>query len=394
MVETKPSLTETFSLTRGGPLQWLLVRLGYAGDERPLVVRRALLAVVITWLPLFVFSAVDGWAFGHRVKIPFIRDFAVNVRFLIALPILILAESGIDRHWRIAVQEFLRSKLVADADVPVYEALLEKSKRMRDLVLPELLLFVGAFLPSLFFRTEPLMSGVSNWHTIGIGVGDLTLAGWWFNFVSAPLFRFLLLRWIWRLSLGTILLWHVSKMKLYLVATHADLAAGLGFLSQGQKAFSPIVFAGGAVISAQVGNSIAYQGATLSSMKLPIIAYGVLALILLVAPLLVVTPLLVEVKKKALLEYGALVTVHNQEFDQKWIQEEPSSNKILLGHPDPSSLIDLGSSFTVIRQMGFIPIDKQTLLTLALAAALPILPVVVLVTPVDQLISLVLKMLA
>jgi hypothetical protein len=393
MVETKPSLTETFSLTRGGPLQWLLVRLGYAGDERPLVVRRALLAVVITWLPLFVFSAVDGWAFGHRVKIPFIRDFAVNVRFLIALPILILAESGIDRQWRIAVQEFLRSKLVADADVPVYEALLEKSKRLRDLVLPELLLFVGAFLPSLFFRTEPLMSGVSNWHTIGIGVGDLTLAGWWFNFVSAPLFRFLLLRWIWRLSLGTILLWHVSKMKLYLVATHADLAAGLGFLSQGQKAFSPIVFAGGAVIAAQVGNSIAYQGATLSSMKLPIIAYGVLALILLVAPLLVVTPLLVEVKKKALLEYGALVTVHNQEFDQKWIQEEPSSNKILLGHPDPSSLIDLGSSFTVIRQMGFIPIDKQTLLTLALAAALPILPVVVLVTPVDQLISLVLKML-
>jgi len=393
MVETKPSLTETFSLTRGGPLQWLLVRLGYAGDERPLVVRRALLAVVITWLPLFVFSAVDGWAFGHRVKIPFIRDFAVNVRFLIALPILILAESGIDRQWRIAVQEFLRSKLVADADVPVYEALLEKSKRLRDLVLPELLLFVGAFLPSLFFRTEPLMSGVSNWHTIGIGVGDLTLAGWWFNFVSAPLFRFLLLRWIWRLSLGTILLWHVSKMKLYLVATHADLAAGLGFLSQGQKAFSPIVFAGGAVIAAQVGNSIAYQGATLSSMKLPIIAYGVLALILLVAPLLVVTPLLVEVKKKALLEYGALVTVHNQEFDQKWIQEEPSSNKILLGHPDPSSLIDLGSSFTVIRQMGFIPIDKQTLLTLALAAALPILPVVALVTPVDQLISLVLKML-
>jgi hypothetical protein len=182
-------------------------------------------------------------------------------------------------------------------------------------------------------------------------------------------------------------------MKLYLVATHADLAAGLGFLSQGQKAFSPIVFACGAVIAAQVGNSIAYQGATLSSMKLPIFAYGLMAMILLVAPLLVVTPLLVEVKKKALLEYGALVTIHNQEFDQKWIQEKQSPDQVLLGHPDPSSLIDLGSSFAVIKQMGIIPIDKQTLLTLELAAALPMVPVVLLATPVDELISLVLKML-
>ena len=393
MVETNSPLVDNFSITRGGPLHWLLVRLRYAGDERQLVVRRGLLAVLITWVPLFVFSAMDGLAFGHQVTIPFIRDFAVNVRFLIALPILILAESRIDDQWRIVVQEFLSSKLVADADVPVFEALLEQSERLRDRILPELLLFVIAFLPSFLVRTEPLMSGISNWHTIGTGAGELTMGGWWFNFVSTPLFHFLLLRWIWRLCLGTLLLWRVSKMNLYLVATHADMAAGLGFLSQAQKAFSPIVFACGAVISAQVGNSIAYQGATLSSMKLPIIGYGVMALILLVGPLLVVTPLLVKVKKKALLEYGALVTIHNQEFDQKWIQQEQSPNEVLLGHPDPSSLIDLGSSFNVIRQMGTIPIDKQTLLTLALAAALPMVPIILVTTPVDELVRLVLRML-
>lgn len=32
----------------------------------------------------------------------------------------------------------------------------------------------------------------------------------------------------------------VTRIKLYLVATHTDLAAGLGFLSEGQKAFGPI----------------------------------------------------------------------------------------------------------------------------------------------------------
>lgn len=392
--ETKSALAENFSITRGGPLHWLVFRLGYAGSERRLVARRALFGVFITWLPLFVLSVVDGQAFGHQIKIPFIRDFAVNVRFLIALPILILAESGIDRRWRIIVQEFLRSKLVADADVPEFDALLEKSNRLRDHVLPELLLAVAAFLPSLFVtKTELLMSGIVSWHTAGVGSNELSRAGWWFNYVSAPAFRFLLLRWAWRLFLATFLLWLISRMRLYLVATHTDMAAGLGFLSQGQRAFSPIVFAGGTVLAAQVANAIEYHGATLSSMKFPMIAYGVLAITLLVAPLLVVTPLLIKVKKKALLEYGRLVTFHDQLFDQKWIQEQQSPKEAILGSPEPSSLNDLGGSFTVVRQMGVVPIDKQALAALALAAALPMVPVVVLATPADELLRLVLKML-
>src|SRR5208283_827411 len=285
MVETKSSPVENFSITRGGPVHWLLARLGYAGDERKLVVRRALLAVLISWLPLLVLSLVQGQAWKHGIKIPFLRDFAVNVRFLIALPILILAEPGIDQRWRILALHFLKSKLVADRDIPLFEALLEKSNRLRNRILPELLLLVAAFLPSLFVRTELLMSVTSNWHTTGTGASELSMAGWWFNFVSTPFFRFLLLRWIWRLFLATALLWRLARMKLYLVATHTDMAAGLGFLSLGQKAFSPIVFAGGTVVAGQVANAIAYQGATLSSMKFPMIAYGVLAIILLVAPL-------------------------------------------------------------------------------------------------------------
>jgi len=161
-------------------------------------------------------------------------------------------------------------------------------------------MIVAAIFPSIIFKTELLMSGVSNWHTSSAGSGELSLAGWWFNLVSTPFFRFLMFRWLWRLFLWTSFLWRVSRMNLYLVATHTDMAAGLGFLSDGQNAFSPIVFAGGAVIAAQVGNTIAYQGATLSSQKLPMIAYGIIAVILLVAPLLVVSPVLLKIKRKAL----------------------------------------------------------------------------------------------
>jgi|KBSMisStaDraftv2_1062788.scaffolds.fasta_scaffold74969_2 hypothetical protein len=394
MNEINSSLANDFSITRGGPLHRLLVRLGQASEERRLVVHRALFFVLVTWLPLLVLSLLERLAYEPNIKIPFLRDFAVNVRFLVAAPILILAESGIDQRWRTLVLQFLRSGLVAEKELFSFEMVIERTTRLRDRILPEALLIVAAFFPSIFrVSSELLISQVSSWHTLVAGSGELSLAGWWFKLVSTPLFRFLLLRWVWRMFLWTLFLWRVSRVKLHLVATHTDMAAGLGFLSQGQKAFSPIVFAGGAVIAAGIGNSIAYGGATLSTMKLPMIAYGVLAIILLIVPLLVVTPILLKTKKKALIEYGALVTIHNQLFDGKWIQNQRPADEVILGHPDVSSLADLGSSFAVVRRMGLVPIDKPTLISLAVAAGLPIVPLILLATPADELIHVVLKLL-
>jgi hypothetical protein len=391
MAQMKCSVAESFSITKGGPLHRLLVRLGHAGDGRKFVLRRALAAIIITWLPLLFLSLLEGLAWGGKIKIPFLRDLAVNVRLLIAIPILILAESRIDRRWRTLVLEFLNSGLVSEKTLPAFEAILEKTKRWRDSVTPEICLAFVALFPSLFFvKTELLMTGTSNWHDLPSG--GLSAAGWWFSYVSTPVFRFLLLRWCWRMFLWTSLLWKVSRIDLFLVATHTDQAAGLGFLSEGQRAFSPIVFAGGAVVAAEVANAIAYQGQVLASMKFPMIAYGVLAIIFLVLPLLVVAPVLLLVKRKGLLDYGAQVTIHNQAFERKWIQQEWPVGETLLGNPDASSLADLGSSFTVVKQMRIVPIDKQTLITLAVAAALPMLPVVLYATPAPELIRM-LKML-
>jgi len=393
MLEVKSVLAESFSITRGGPLYSLLVRLGYAREDSQRLIGVAFVTILVTWLPLLILSLLQGRAYGTQIVMPFLGDFAVNVRFLIAAPILILTESEIDHRLRILVLQFLRSGLVAEKELPAFEAVIERTSRLRDRGLPEALLLVVAFLPPLFAKTELLMNGVSNWHTLGVGSSEVTLAGWWFNLVSSPLFRFLLLRWLWRMFLWTSFLWRVSRINLHLVATHTDLAAGLGFLSEGQKAFSSIVFAGGAVIAAEVGNSIAYQGATLGSEKLPMIAYGVLAIIILVAPLLVVAPVLLKIKRKALREYGALVAIHNQLFDQKWIQKKEPSEQLILGNPDVSSLVDLGSSFTVVKQMTVVPINKRALVSLAVAAASPMLPLILLATPTDELIRHVLKML-
>jgi hypothetical protein len=388
------TLAEDFSLISRGAVHRILIRIGLSGEEHWRIVGKVAGAVVVTWLPLLILSLIQGQAYGTQSKIPFLKDFAVNVRFLIAVPILFLAEPEIVRIWRLLVAEFVISGLVTDEELPSFERAISGTIRLRDHFLPEALLLIAAFVPSFFVaKADLLMGGLSNWHMAGAGLDQTSLAGWWFNLVSAPIFRFLLLRWFWRFFLATYLLWRVSRTKLYLVATHSDMAAGLGFLSQGQLAFSPIVFAGGAVIAGQVANAIAYGGATLSSMKFPMIGYCVLAIIVLVAPLLVVTPLLFKTKQRALFEYGSLVTVHNQLFDRKWIRKEKSADDVIMGNPDPSSLIDLGSSFTVVRQMGLVPIDKQTLIGLVIAAAAPMIAVVLYATPTDTVIHAVLNML-
>ena len=394
MSEVRSPIAESFSLTRGGPFHRLLTLLGRAGAERRAVVNRALVATVLCWVPLLVLTLGEGLAVGTRVTIPFLRDYAVQLRFLIALPILILAESPIDRRWNIIAQEFLKSGLVGDGELAQFEGVLERITRLRDRLLPELVMLVIAFFAPLFLgKTEFLMNGITNWHMLRGNSGELSLAGWWFWLFAAPLFRFLLLRWFWRMVLWTLLIWRVSRIKLYLVATHTDGAAGLGFLSEGQKAYAPIAFAGGTVIAGSVLNAIRYEGETLNSLKLPIIAYAVLAVLFLIVPLLVVTPVLLKVKRLALREYGALLTRHNQLFDAKWIRGQSQEGQDILGNPDASSLADLGSSFNVIGEMGIVPFDRPTLVTLLLAAALPMLPMILLVTPADEVIHAVLKML-
>lgn len=383
---------ERFSLTGGGPFHRLLVRLEQKRDERDRVIRRAVFGVVLTWLPLLVLSLAQGVAFGHRVELPFLADFSPNVRFLVALPILILAESRIDRRWRQLVLEFLRSRLVGVAERPAFESAIERINTLRDRVLPELTLAVVAFLPSVFATRIELLT-VSNWHALGTTVSETTLAGWWFDVVSTPIFRFLMLRWTWRMLLWTSFLWRASRLGLHLVATHTDMAAGLGFLSEGQLAFRPIVFAGGLVIASEIANAVVYQGATLSAVHPHMITYGVLAVLALVAPLLAVSPVLVDVRRRALFSYGALVTMHAQMFDAKWIADGHLPDETILGCPDASSLADLGSSFGVVQQMRVVPIDKRTLLGLVVAAALPMLPVVLFATPADELIGAVMKML-
>jgi len=78
MSELRSSVAESFSLTQGGPFYRLQVKFGHAQNERARVFNRALVGMIVAWLPLLVLSIVQGTAYGKQVQIPFLRDFAVH----------------------------------------------------------------------------------------------------------------------------------------------------------------------------------------------------------------------------------------------------------------------------------------------------------------------------
>src|SRR6516225_9314452 len=96
---------------------WLgLIRAG-----NPRVSRRAILAVAIGWLPLALLTLLHGDFMRPDHQNAFILDFGAHARFLIAAPLLVLAESLCAPRLAAIARHFSTAGLVAEGDRPAYE---------------------------------------------------------------------------------------------------------------------------------------------------------------------------------------------------------------------------------------------------------------------------------
>ena len=107
-----------FSVVLGGPLFQLLRRTRLSDDALALVHRRIIAGVLITWVPLLAAVAARGARVGGGVTVPFLLNAEVQARFLIAMPLLVLAELGVHLRMRQLVAQFFNRDLVADEDLP------------------------------------------------------------------------------------------------------------------------------------------------------------------------------------------------------------------------------------------------------------------------------------
>ena len=112
------NIADDFSLVLGGPLFQLFIRARLTTDTLGLVKRRLIFFSLFTWLPLLVLSVLAGEALGGAIKVPFIYDVDVHVRFLLALPLLLVAELVVHQRIRLIVRQFIERGIIPAASPP------------------------------------------------------------------------------------------------------------------------------------------------------------------------------------------------------------------------------------------------------------------------------------
>jgi hypothetical protein len=127
---------------------------------------------------------------------------------------------------------------------------------------------------------------------------------------------------------------------------------------------------------------------------MPMIAFGVVALVLFLAPLVAWRGALVAAKKRAELEYGALVGEHGRLVRRRWILREPLADDALLGAQEIGPVADTLPLYEAVRRMRTIPLGRRSLLAILVPAALPLLAVLAIEVPVKDLLLGLLKTLA
>src|SRR4051812_5775271 len=380
---------QDFSLVLGGPL-FQLLRRAHLSDDALLVVRqRVIVIALLAWLPLLALSALEGHLLGDGVAVPFLLDLEVHIRFLVVLPLLIIAELVVHRRMRPIARAFLDRHLIPEGDLPRFDKAITSAFRLRNSILAEVLLITLVYGVGVLivWRHYTALQATTWYATPSAGGQSLWLAGMWYGYVSLPIFQFLLIRWYFRIFIWARFLWQVSRIKLSLIPTHPDCLGGLGFLSNTVYAFTVLIAAHGALVSAQLANRIFFLGAGLPEFKVEVAVLLIFLLCVVFGPLLVFAPQLAEAKRTGLREYGTLAERYVREFDFKWLRGGAPVDEPFVGSADVQSLADLSNSFEVVRGMRIIPVTRNALLQLAAAMLLPILPLALTMMPLEELLK-------
>jgi hypothetical protein len=391
--EAPPQDPYDFSLVLGGPLYQIVRRAHLSGDARGLLRRRIVVISLFAWLPLLILSALGGRAWGDAVRVPFLVDIELHVRFLLALPLLIAAELVVHQRMRPLARQFLERGLIPDPSRARFDAAMASALRLRNSVVAEVLLIAFVYLVGvLYIWPQYIALDVATWYATPVGGGRrLSPAGWWFVCVSLPVFQFILLRWYFRLFIWMRFLWQVTRCALSLVPTHPDRAGGLGFLSEVVMAFAPVLAAHGVLLGGTIATRIFFEGARLLDFQVELAVVLAFLLVIVLGPLLLFMPHLAVARRLGLHEYGTLAERYVREFDDKWLRGGAPAGEPLVGSADIQSLADLGNSFEVVRQMRVVLFGRDTVLQLAVITLLPVAPLLLTMLSPQELVERLLK---
>ena len=375
-----------FSPVQGGPFRRIRKALGLVPEKGRGLARRVVALVAFAWLPVVVGALIAGQALGSGTADPLLRHFGVHARFLIAIPLLIFGEALMERIIPPMLRHFVTSGLVDGRSIPQFREALAAATRLRDSIWGPI--FVLAVIAAVVVGSSVAANpGDEMAWTVAHSDGrsSFGFAGWWFTFVSRPIFAGLLTIWIWRMIALWLLIWKLSRFDLRLVASHPDGVGGLGFLEGSAMASVPLTLAISTVLAGRWAHEVLYHGVHVESLKPLAIAFLAVMLILFNGPLLIVARNIRAFKRTKLLEYSALVGNHGDLVYRKWIRNQDIGEPDLLNAPELGPTVDISSIYESVAKMRFAPIGKASVVPIVVGCLLPILPVFAIEIPIKQM---------
>ena len=379
-------LPDDFSLVQGGPLFQLFIRAHLATDGLGMLKRRIIFFSLITWLPLLLLSALSGQVLNSSVQIDFLHGLGVHIRFLLSLPLLLVAELVVHQRLGSVVRQFIERDIITAETRQDFEACIRSAFRLRNSIFVEIAMLIFVFVIGRMLIEQIAVENTTSWYgTATVSEMRFSLAGYWFMYVSMPIYQFMVLRWLFRIIVWARFLWQVSRLKLHLIPTHPDRAGGLGCLAESTAAFMPFLLSQGSILSVMIAQRIFYEGEKLLSFKYEVIAVVAFLVLLVLAPLCVFLPQLAKTKREGMLNYGALASRYVCEFDKKWLQGGAPEDEAFVGSGDIQSLADLNNSIEVVRTMRVLPFGKEKVLQIAVITLLPVLPLTLTMISLEDL---------
>ena len=340
-------------------------------------------AVGLVWIPLAVLSALRG---GDTL-LSFLTDYASQSRFLIILPVLILAEPQLRARLALVAHRF-EVDLVPRDQWPEFQSNWNSCERLRNSNLARVLLVVLTYATAAFLSQylSPGGSEFVSWWKGNHGFRAFSPAGTWAFFVSYPILAYFTYLWIWRHILWARFLRSTTQLGLRLVAAHPDHVGGMGFLEASLLGQTPFSFCLGVGLAGAVANRILHEGHSLMSFRYLALALVIGVLLFCVGPYLFFTRTLLQMRRQGMLSYGGFAIAVGEQFEKKWLHQAESLTEEVLLVPDFSTVGDLYGVVNYIDDIRIIPVGAVDLYAIVLVALLPALPVVIAAIPFDDLI--------
>lgn len=371
------------SLVRGGPFYRAQQAARLIESNRWNLGRRIVFAVAVTWVPLLLITLLFN---PHAIR-SLLGDYLVNARILFAVPVLLVGQLIMEQTFRAIARHVREAGLLLEEELIRLDAIIGNLMRLRDSMLPELLILAAVYVHVALF-IGPRLSIALPWAVISTGTSfHASPAGWYGALVSGALYEFLLGLSLWKWLLWSYFLLRLSRLNLQVVATHPDHHGGLGFLGLSPIAAAPIAVAVSAAIASVWRAQILHHNTHLMDYKFQAVALLVIVLLIFMGPLVFFMPRLGRLRQRGILEYGTLAQMHSMDFQQKWIVRRAGHEDEFLDAPEVSTLTDLATSYDNIEHMQPFPFDKVAFFSLLLAVVLPMLPVVLAEIPLSEVLK-------